>query len=399
MTLRLSTGVGELPGVGPARKRSLEKLGLRTVGDLLSYYPRSYEDRRRTVKLCQAPEGIPVCIRAIVAQPPRLSRIRKGLTLTKVRIADDTGAATVTFFNQDYIRDALRTGEDYVFYGAVEGSAGSRSMTNPAFERAECSRFTGRILPVYPLTKGVSNNLLAGLTLRCVEACADETPESLPPEVLRDNGLCGAACACRSVHFPESETALEQARRRLIFEELFTLTCGLALLRTRREQAAGAAFRRAPLAEFEALLPFPLTGAQRRVMEEVAADTASGAPMNRLVQGDVGSGKTMVAAFGAWLAARSGFQCALMAPTELLAEQHFRSLEPLLAPAGMKIYPPHCAGWGQRFPETFRGLPPALRIRAGHARPLRGDRPAHGRLQQLHFSIFSHSYTKYVALH
>lgn len=123
------------------------------------------------------------------AQPPRLSRIRKGLTLTKVRIADDTGAATVTFFNQDYIRDALRTGEDYVFYGAVEGSAGSRSMTNPAFERAECSRFTGRILPVYPLTKGVSNNLLAGLTLRCVEACADETPESLPPEVLRDNGL------------------------------------------------------------------------------------------------------------------------------------------------------------------------------------------------------------------
>ena len=296
-TLRLSSGVGELPGVGPARKRSLEKLGLRTVGDLLSYYPRSYEDRRRTVKLCQAPEGIPVCIRAIVAQPPRLSRIRKGLTLTKVRIADDTGAATVTFFNQDYIRDALRTGEDYVFYGAVEGSAGSRSMTNPAFERAECSRFTGRILPVYPLTKGVSNNLLAGLTLRCVEACADETPESLPPEVLRDNGLCGAACACRSVHFPESETALEQARRRLIFEELFTLTCGLALLRTRREQAAGAAFRRAPLAEFEALLPFPLTGAQRRVMEEVAADTASGAPMNRLVQGDVGSGKTMVAAF------------------------------------------------------------------------------------------------------
>ena len=337
MTLRLSTGVGELPGVGPARKRSLEKLGLRTVGDLLSYYPRSYEDRRRTVKLCQAPEGIPVCIRAIVAQPPRLSRIRKGLTLTKVRIADDTGAATVTFFNQDYIRDALRTGEDYVFYGAVEGSAGSRSMTNPAFERAECSRFTGRILPVYPLTKGVSNNLLAGLTLRCVEACADETPESLPPEVLRDNGLCGAACACRSVHFPESETALEQARRRLIFEELFTLTCGLALLRTRREQAAGAVFRRAPLAEFEALLPFPLTGAQRRVMEEVAADTASGAPMNRLVQGDVGSGKTMVAAFGAWLAARSGFQCALMAPTELLAEQHFRSLEPLLAPAGVRL--------------------------------------------------------------
>lgn len=151
MTLRLSTGVGELPGVGPARKRSLEKLGLRTVGDLLSYYPRSYEDRRRTVKLCQAPEGIPVCIRAMVAQPPRLSRIRKGLTLTKVRIADDTGAATVTFFNQDYIRDALRTGEDYVFYGAVEGSAGSRSMTNPAFERAECSRFTGRILPGLPL--------------------------------------------------------------------------------------------------------------------------------------------------------------------------------------------------------------------------------------------------------
>lgn len=272
-----------------------------------------------------------------MAEPPHLSRIRKGLELVKARLVDDTGSVTATFFNQSYMKDALRTGETYVVYGRVEGPPGRRQMTNPVCERADRARFTGRILPIYPLTRGISNNLLAGLTLRCVEECAGQMEETLPAGLRREHALAAAEFACRNIHFPRDEEALELARRRLIFEELFCLACGMALLRTRRTCAEGVPFSTPPVEEFLALLPFSLTAAQRRAMEEVAVDTASGAPMNRLVQGDVGSGKTMVAAYGAWLAAKNGGQCALMAPTELLAEQHFRSLAPLLGRAGVRV--------------------------------------------------------------
>ena len=337
MALRLGDGVERLPGIGPARARSLEKLGLATVEDLLRYFPRDYEDRRRFSTVAAAPVDTPVCLELLVAEPPRLSRIRKGLELVKARLVDDTGSVSATFFNQSYMKDALRTGETYVVYGRVEGPPGRRQMTNPVCERADRARFTGRILPIYPLTRGVSNNLLAGLTLRCVEECAGQMEETLPAGLRREHALAAAEFACRNIHFPRDEEALELARRRLIFEELFCLACGMALLRTRRTCAEGVPFSTPPVEEFLALLPFSLTAAQRRAMEEVAADTASGAPMNRLVQGDVGSGKTMVAAYGAWLAAKNGGQCALMAPTELLAEQHFRSLAPLLGRAGVRV--------------------------------------------------------------
>ena len=271
------------------------------------------------------------------ADCPSASKMRTTLELVKARLVDDTGSVTATFFNQSYMKDALRTGETYVVYGRVEGPPGRRQMTNPVCERADRARFTGRILPIYPLTRGISNNLLAGLTLRCVEECAGQMEETLPAGLRREHALAAAEFACRNIHFPRDEEALELARRRLIFEELFCLACGMALLRTRRTCAEGVPFSTPPVEEFLALLPFSLTAAQRRAMEEVAVDTASGAPMNRLVQGDVGSGKTMVAAYGAWLAAKNGGQCALMAPTELLAEQHFRSLAPLLGRAGVRV--------------------------------------------------------------
>ena len=200
MALDLKSGVRELPGIGEARAKALEKLGLATVDDLLHYFPRQYEDRRSGTTIARAPEGEPVCIAAMVAETPRLSRIRKGLELTRAKVVDATGAMTVTFFNQSYVKDALRPGESYIFYGKAEGGGARRQMTNPVFERESAARFTGRIMPVYPLTHGVSNNLLAGLTLRCVEECA---------------------------------AARAWARRRLIFEELFYFACGLALLRGR----------------------------------------------------------------------------------------------------------------------------------------------------------------------
>ena len=337
MALRLADRLDTLPGIGPARARGLEKLGLVTVEDLLRCYPRSYEDRRKFSTVAAAPVDIPVCLELLVAEPPRLSRIRKGLELVKARLVDDTGSLTATFFNQTYMKDALRPGETYIVYGKVEGPPGRRQMTNPVCERSDRVRFTGCILPVYALTHGISNNLLAGLARRCVDECAGQLEEVLPGPLRREHALAAAEFACRNIHFPRDEEALELARRRLIFEELFYLTCGMALLRTRRDEAAGVPFAIPPVEEFLALLPFPLTGAQRRVMDEIAADVSAGPPMNRLVQGDVGSGKTMVAAYGAWLAAKNGRQCALMAPTELLAEQHFRSLSPLLEQAGLRV--------------------------------------------------------------
>ena len=336
MSLTLNTALRELPGVGQARAKALAKLGLETAGDLLAWYPRSYEDRRQFAAIASAPADLPVCLEVMAAEEPRLSYIRKGLELVKVRLVDDTGSLTATFFNQTYMKNALHRGESYIVYGKVEGPPGRRQMTNPVCERADRARFTGCILPVYPLTKGISNNLMAALARRCVEGCAGQVEETLPQALRQEHALAGVEFACRNIHFPADEEALALARRRLIFEELFSLTCGLALLRTRRDGEAGPAFSAPPMEQFLSLLPFSLTGAQRRAMEEMAADMAAGPPMNRLVQGDVGSGKTMAAAFGAWLAAKNGYQCALMAPTELLAEQHFRSLSPLLERAGLR---------------------------------------------------------------
>ena len=337
MALRLADRLDTLPGIGPARARGLEKLGLVTVEDLLRCYPRSYEDRRKFSTVAAAPVDVPVCLELLVAEPPRLSRIRKGLELVKARLVDDTGSLTATFFNQSYLKNALREGETYVCFGRVEGTSNRKQMTNPVCERADRVKYNGRILPVYHLTHGISNNFLAGLALQCVEDCAGQVEEALPHHLRQAHALATAEFACRNIHFPKDETALELARRRLIFEELFSLTCGMALLRHRRDRAAGRTFRIPAVEDFLALLPFDLTGAQRRVMEEMAADLSSGVPMNRLVQGDVGSGKTMLAAYGAWVTAKNGCQCALMAPTELLAEQHYRSLAPLLGQAGLRV--------------------------------------------------------------
>ena len=335
--MKLDTPIGEFPGVGQVRQRALERLGLRTAEDLLRHFPRDYEDRTKLCTIAQAPEGESVCVRALVAETPRLSRIRKGLELTKVRVVDDFTSMTVTFFNQSYVKDALRPGESYVFYGKVEGYGRARQMTNPVFEREGAARFTGRIMPVYSLTHGISNNLLAGLTQRALEGCLEQVEETLPPALRQEHALAALPFSWQHIHFPGSFEELALARRRLIFEELFYLSCGLAFLNKRRGAESGPVFSPGPAEDFDALLPFSPTGAQRRAMAELAADTSSGRPMNRLLQGDVGSGKTAVAAYGAWLARKSGFQSALMAPTEILAHQHYTTLSSLLAPAGMKV--------------------------------------------------------------
>ena len=337
MAIRLDSPVTEFPGVGQARASKLAKLGLGTAGDLLQYFPRDYEDRRQVYPVRDAPLEGKVCVEALVAERPRLSRIRKGLDLVQVKAADHTGVLHLTFFNQPYVEKSLKQGEEYVFYGAVEEKGRRRSMVNPIFEPAGRRDVTGVILPVYPLTAGITNHLLYSLTRQALP-CAGEMEETLPQSIRQEHQLAELEFALKNIHFPADEEALGLARRRLMFEELFYLSVGLTFLKYRREELLrGTAARVLPVEAFLKRLPFAPTAAQRRVMGEIAADLISGKPMNRLVQGDVGSGKTAVAAYAAWLMVKSGAQAAMMAPTEVLAEQHYRSLSALLDGAGVRV--------------------------------------------------------------
>jgi len=337
MSLTPNSPLTHFAGVGEVRAKKLEKLGLVRVKDLLSYYPRDYEDRRKVFSIRSAPLEGRVCITALVAEHPRLARIRRGLDLVQVKVVDQTGTLHLTFFNQSYVEKALRPGVEYIFYGTVEEQGRRRSMTNPIFERVGKQSVTGCIMPIYRLTAGISNHLLASLSRQAL-ACIQTVPETLPPAIRQEHHLAAAEFALRNIHFPENEETLKLARDRLSFEELFYLSVGLSFLKQRRSEAALACMiPTRPWEEFQALLPFTPTDAQRRVMDEAALDMASGRPMNRLVQGDVGSGKTAVAAYAAWLAAKAGYQAALMAPTEVLAEQHYRSLSALLDGAGVRV--------------------------------------------------------------
>ena len=337
MSIQLTDPVQSLPGIGPARAKRLEKLGIATAQDLLLWYPRNYEDRRERASIREAPADHPVCVKAMVATSPRSSYIRKGLELVKVNVVDDESAMEITFFNQSYVRTALTVGQVYLFFGTVERKGSRFAMTNPVFESEERQRFTQRIMPVYPLTAGISNNLLAGAVLRVLEDCAQQLEDPLPAEIQRQYQLSHAGYAVQTVHFPPSWEELEVARRRLIFEELFYLSMGLALLKGSGQRQAGLPCSYYDPEDYFATLPFTLTNAQQRTVQECFADLSSGSAMNRLIQGDVGSGKTVAGAACAWLMAKNGYQSALMAPTELLAEQHYRTLKPLLAKSGQRV--------------------------------------------------------------
>ncbi|MCD7881917.1 MAG: ATP-dependent DNA helicase RecG [Clostridiales bacterium] len=337
MTYHLTDPVQSLPGIGPVRASRLEKLGIVTAQDLLLWYPRSYEDRREVAPIREAPQDRPVCVRAMVATPARAAHIRKGLDLVKVNVVDDQDAMELTFFNQSYLRTALVQGKVCLFFGTVERKGSRFLMTNPAFEPEENQRFTRCILPIYPLTAGISNQLLVGAVRRIMEDCIQQIEDPLPPSLLREHQLAQAGYAIQTVHFPPSWEELEVARRRLIFEELFFLSVGLARLKGSGQKQQGVPCRYYDPAEYCATLPFALTGAQQRAMEEAFRDLTSGSAMNRLIQGDVGSGKTVVAAACAWLMAKNGHQTALMVPTEILAEQHVQTLTPLLAKSGQRV--------------------------------------------------------------
>ena len=333
---RLSDPIAMLKGVGPAKAKQFANLNIHTLGDLICHFPRGYEDRTKLVPIEKLEPDVPACFRAMVMNSPRTAHIRKGLNLTKVQVADTTGRLTLTFFNNRFVADQLQYGKEFIFYGAVSGDFIGYNMTNPVFESMDSPPVTTRrILPIYPLTAGLTNAAVLKAVRQALAIC--DTPEEILPEsVRRRYGILGADRAYYAIHEPQSMAEAEMAKKRLIFEEFFVFSAGLSLMRASRAGKRTEAWSRLELAPFKASLPFTLTGAQSRAIEEIAADFCKGAPMNRLIQGDVGSGKTMVAAAAAYLAANNGRQAALMAPTEILAEQHYSSLSRLFEPLGLR---------------------------------------------------------------
>ena len=334
---KLSDPVTSLKGVGPARAGQLENLNIFTLGDLICHFPRGYEDRTRMVPIAQLQVDEPACFRAVVMSTPRTAHIRKGLDLTRVSVADHSGRIQLTFFNSKFAAENLQYGGEYIFYGTVSGDYGGYGITNPVFEGVDAPAVTTRrIMPIYPLTAGLNNAAMTKLVRQALSLC-DPPAEVLPRELLEEYDILPAQAAYTAIHDPQSLAVAEKAKRRMIFEEFFVFSAGLSLMRAAREAKHTAAYGQLDLGPFIKSLPFQLTGAQNRAIEEILGDFRRGTPMNRLVQGDVGSGKTMVAAAAAYCAAQNGFQTALMAPTEILVEQHYASFQKLFAPLGIPV--------------------------------------------------------------
>jgi len=333
----LDTGVRYIKGVGEAREKLMEKLGIHTLRDLVGYFPRAYEDRTIIKSIDELIIGETVCVRAMAAEKPRLSRIRKGLDLVKLRAVDERGSLEITFFNQAFVKDTIKQGETYIFYGKITGSLLRPEISNPLFERDQQHSITGRIIPIYSLTAGLSQKIIMNAVRSGLDKCADELPDVLPDSISEQYELCRTRYAYENIHFPADLKELDIARKRLIFEELFVLVTAMKLLREKRVEKTGRSLTMPDFNKFYKAFPYKPTGAQKRAIEEAASDMTSNRPMNRLIQGDVGSGKTLIAAACCWMTTLSGSQSAFMAPTEILAKQHYYSLTELLEPLGVRV--------------------------------------------------------------
>lgn len=334
MALELQTDIRYLKGVGESRAALYQKLGIETVEDLLYHIPRRYIDLTRPTPLAAAVPGQKCAVRALLAAKGREQRIRRGLSLFKLTAVDGPVTLHITFFNAKYTVEALREGEEYIFYGTVTGGFYSRQMDSPQVFRPEEA---GTLLPVYSLTQGLSNKMVSRQVTEALNR-VEQLPDPLEGSGLpQQYGLLSYSQALHAVHFPPDWQAIEAGRNRMVFDELLCLSLCFARMREGRHRLHVPPMRMQPLTEYYRALPYELTGAQQRAIAEAMSDMCSGTPMNRLVQGDVGSGKTAVAAALCYFAHRNGAQSTLMAPTEILAQQHYNSLAPLLGSLGMQV--------------------------------------------------------------
>lgn len=328
--MELNTEIRYLKGVGEKRAKNLEKLGIDTVGALLRYYPRSYEDWSSPKLLSDCPAGEKVCVKATVVTEVIEEKKRPGMTLYRFAAEDERGARlSVTLFNTRYLAMRLHKGSTYLFLGKLNENSIWPEMSSPEIAEAGAAK----IVPVYRQTAGITSKILGNLVKNALALGFPEDP--IPAEVLAKENLCSLSFAIENIHFPRSVEAMERAKKRLVYEELFVLQTALGLMKNKRRAATGVCMTNKCHRELMEALPFSLTGAQLRAIEECVADLSSGKVMNRLLQGDVGSGKTAVAAVLCYLLAKNGYQAALMAPTELLAEQHFETLTGFFADKGI----------------------------------------------------------------
>lgn len=328
--------IDSLYGVGPERARSFAKKGIKTAEDLLYYLPRGHEDRTRFFEIRDCPVGEFVCLKAKVYSPVKETRIKKSFTLYNMVVFDDSGALNVVWYNNRFVKNAFRSGEEVLFYGKIAISRGKRELQNPVYEKASNRRFIGKIVPVYPLFGNITQKVIAGLVEQAMKECG-ELDEYIPQCIRKKYHIWDINSAMKNIHFPDNFESYEKARERFVFEELFTLQLALSGRKSRNEKKEREPFADTQcVTEFINSLPYKLTGAQARVIGEICNNLKLKTPMNRLVQGDVGSGKTVVAAAGMYIAAKNGYQSAIMAPTEILANQHLNTFSQLFQNSGLK---------------------------------------------------------------
>lgn len=320
--MKLDTDIKYLKGVGERRAAMLSRLGVSDVNALVRLYPRIYEDWSQIKSINEAQIGEICCIKGIVGSPVRKNLIRKGLTLYKTEITDGSGIMGITIFNSRFAAEKLTEGDEFLFFGRVGGNLYRKEMNSPEIEPAEGA---DRIRPIYPQTHGLNSKMIEKLVRTALTECRDELVDPIPLWLREKYCLMNLPDSLWNIHFPKSPDYLEEARRRLIFEELLILQLGLEKMRSQTQKNAGAIIERDFSDEYFSHLPFSPTGAQRRAVKEAMRDMMSGRQMNRLLQGDVGSGKTAVAAALVYSAAKNSMQSALMAPTEVLAEQHYKT--------------------------------------------------------------------------
>lgn len=324
--------------VGPNRVKLLNKLNIYTLKDLITYYPRDYEDRSKPKNLYECVDGEEVLIEAMATA--RISEMHKGrMTISKLVVKDQTGTCYITWFNQGYLRDKFQPGRMYRFFGKISVKGSRFEMNSPVYDEIDQSKNTGKIIPIYPLTYELKQNTLRRIIENGLLEVKGQLEETLPDYIIKENELWNINKAIERIHFPHEFSDFNKARERLVFEELLTTQLALLKLKNNYEHNRnGIQFNKdVKMSDVIDTLPFKLTKAQLRVLEEIDNDMESDKTMNRLLQGDVGSGKTVVAIIAAYKAVKSGYQTAIMAPTAILASQHLESFKEILEKYGMRI--------------------------------------------------------------
>ena len=334
----LKQSVQYIKGVGPNRAKLLNLLGIYTIEDLISYYPRKYEDRTQVKKIEELQDGEEALIEAVTVSGVSMFRLRRNMTVSKLLVQDDTGRCLITWFNQDYIKTKIHSKEKYRFYGKVTKKAGQIEMASPVFDEEGENKNTGKIVPIYSTTKLLSATAIRAAVENALHMADEKIEETLPNHIKNEYNLIDLDQATRDIHFPDSMDNLAKARNRLVFEELLTFQLALLSLKEQyNNEKRGIKYSKdVHMSDVINTLPFKLTKAQLRVLEEIDNDMESEKPMNRLLQGDVGSGKTIVAMIAAYKAVKSGYQAAIMAPTTILASQHIENFNKILGKFGIK---------------------------------------------------------------